>query len=88
MRIQKELIEENIEEKVNKKHGIYRKEIENALFEGKPIFFRTKEGKYVAIGHKEKYLTIVFLYEKQMAKVITAYSSSEWQMKLYKRRRI
>ena len=88
MRIKKVLIEFNIEEKINKKHGIYREEIEDALFEGKPIFFRTKENKYVAIGLKERYITIIFLYDKGIANVRTAYSSSDWQIKLYKRKRL
>jgi len=87
MRIQKILIELKIEEKINKKHGIYRKEIEDALFEGKPIFYKAKENKYFAVGHKEKYITIVFLYQEKDAVVVTAYPSSEWQIKLYKRKK-
>ncbi len=87
MKIQKILIELKIEEKINKKHGIYREEIENALFDGKPIFFKTRENKYFAICQKGKYLTVVFRYEKQTSEVATAYPSSEWQIKLYKRKR-
>ena len=87
MKIQKILIELKIEEKINKKHGIYRNEIEDALFEGKPIFYKSKENKYFAVGHKGRYITIVFLYQKKNAVVVTAYPSSEWQIKLYKRKK-
>ena len=76
-----------IEEKINKKHGIYRNEIEDALFEGKPIFYKSKENKYFAVDHKEKYITIVFLYQEKNAVAVTTYPSSEWQIKLYKRKK-
>ena len=88
MRVKKILIELDTEEKINKKHGLYRKEIEDALFEGNPIFYRTKENKYVAIASKEKYITIIFLYRKGTATIKTAYPSSDWQIKLFKRKRL
>ncbi|MEK6952172.1 MAG: hypothetical protein AABX29_04090 [Nanoarchaeota archaeon] len=86
MRIKKVLIELNIEEKINKKHGIYREEIEYALLDGKPIFFRTKDNKYVAITSKERYITIIFLFKKGIANIRTAYPSSDWQIRLYKKK--
>ncbi|MEK6949070.1 MAG: hypothetical protein AABX34_02535 [Nanoarchaeota archaeon] len=88
MRIKKIIIESYIEEKINKKHGVYRNEIEDALFEGSSIFYRTKDNRYVAIASKERYITIIFLYQRGVAAIITAYASSDWQIKLFKRKRL
>ncbi len=88
MRIRKILIKFNVEEKANKKHGVYREEIEDALLEGRPIFFRTKENKYVAIASKGRYITVVFSYKTGVANIRTAYPSSDWQIKLYKRKKL
>ena len=87
MRVNEVIIESYTEEKINKKHGVYRKEIEDALFEGNPIFYRTKDDKYVAIALKERYITIIFLYRKGIATIRTAYHSADWQIKLFKRKR-
>lgn len=86
MIIKKILVELKIEEKINKKHGVYRTEIEAGLLEGKPIFFRTRENRYIAITLKERYITVVFLYNRGVASIKTAYTSSDWQIRLYKRR--
>ena len=88
MKLIKILIKLEIQEKINKKHGIYREEIELALFEGNPVFFRTRKERYIAITLKNKYITIVFEYDKGIAEVVTAYLSSDWQIKLYKNRRL
>jgi len=87
MRIKKIAIEFDTEEKINKKHGVYRKEIEDALFEGLSIFYRTKDDRYVAIASKERYITVIFLYQKKVATIITAYPSSDWQIKLFKKKK-
>ena len=88
MRLKKVLIELKIQEKINKKHGIHRKEIEDALFEGNPLFFKTTEQKYIALTHKDRYMTIIFTHNKDIAKIITAYRSSNWQIKLYKKKKL
>lgn len=87
MLIKKIRIELQVEEKINKKHGVYRREIEDALFNGNPIFFKSKKNKYIAITLKERYITTIFSYEKGAADIKTAYPSSDWQIKLYKRKR-
>ncbi|MEK6907224.1 MAG: hypothetical protein AABW45_01735 [Nanoarchaeota archaeon] len=88
MRIKKILVELNVEEKINKKHRVYREEIDNALFEGNPIYFKTRKNNYMAITLKERYITIVFKYNKNIANIKTAYPSSDGQIRLYKKRRL
>ena len=88
MRIREILIKLITEEKIYKKHGIHRAEINNALLEGNPIFFRTRDNKYVAIARKERYITIIFHYKREIADISTAYQSSDWQIKLYKGKRL
>ena len=87
MKIKKILIEVSVEEKISKKHGVHRNEIEEGLFEGKPIFFKTKDEKYMAFLLRGRYISVVFTFTQSVAKVITAYPSSEWQIRLYKRKR-
>ena len=86
MRIKKVVIDFYTEEKIYKKYGVYRKDIEDALFEGVSVFYRTKDDRYVAIASKERYITIIFLYQKEIATIITAYPSSDWQIKLFKKK--
>ena len=40
----------------------------------------------MAITHYENYLTIIFEYDKTDAIIKTAYKSSDWQMRRYKRK--
>ncbi len=87
MRIRKVLLEEKIEEKIFKKHGVSRAGIEQGLFNGSPLLYRTGKGSYAAITLKEMHITIIFRYEKDAAHIITAYPSSKWQTRLYKRKR-
>ncbi len=88
MRIRKVLIELKVEEKINKKHGVYREEIENSLFEGKPLFYKSRKNKYMAITLRKRYITIIFIYNNMVATIITSYPSSDWQIKLYRRRKL
>ena len=86
MRIVRVLIESRIQEKLAKKHGVSRKEVEAALVEGHPLFFRARGGRYVAFARGERQLTIIFTYRRGIATVHTAYPSSDWQIRLYRRR--
>jgi len=82
MNIRKILIEAETQEKILLKHGIKREELENALLEGKPRFFRIRDDIYMAIAHYEHYLTIIFEYDKPNAIIKTAY----WQIRRYKKK--
>lgn len=86
MKINKIIISFKAQEKIFKKHGITRDEIE-AVFFDEPYYFKAKGKRYIAIGFAEKYVTIVFAYGDKEAKIITAYTSSDWQIKLFKRKR-
>lgn len=74
--------------KIHNEHGITMKEIENVLLENKPYFAKTKLGRYVALGKWSRYITIIFNYNEsnKEADIVTAYPSSNWQIKLYKRK--
>jgi len=74
--------------KVYDKHGITMQEIENVLLQGNSYFSKTRLGRYVALGKWNRYITIVFYYNKtyREAEIITAYPSSNWQIKLCKRK--
>lgn len=81
MRIRKIKITLDVQEKIFKKHNLRREEIEGVFFD-EPLYFHTKDKRYMAIGFIDKYVTVVFYYEGD-AVVITAYESSKWQRNLY-----
>jgi len=74
--------------KIYDKHGITMEEIEKVLLQNEPYFAKTKLGRYVALGKWSRYVTIVFNYHEthKEATIVTAYPSSPWQIKLYKRK--
>ncbi len=74
--------------KIYDKHRITMEEMQNTLLKNKPYFSKTRLGRYVALGKWNRYLTIIFEYNKKHkeAEIITAYPSSRWQIKLYKRK--
>ena len=86
MKIRKILVETDIQEKILWKHGVKREELENALLEGNPRFFKIRDNWYMAVTHFEYYLTIIFEYNQLNAIVKTAYKSSDWQIRRYKRK--
>ncbi len=69
--------------KIHTKHGIRIKEIKNVLL-GEHYASKTKYRRYIAIGKDTRFITVVFDCEQGVAEIITAYPSSEWQIKLYK----
>ena len=71
------------------KHGITMEEIKNTLLQNKPYFSKTRDGRYVVLGRWNRFITIIFDYNEicKEAEVVTAYPSSDWQIKLYKRKR-
>jgi hypothetical protein len=86
MKIDKILVTPEIQEKILTKHGIHREEFEGAIFEGKPKFIRVKDNVYCALTHYQRYITVFFRYEDRNAHIITAYPSSEGQIRRYKKK--
>lgn len=74
--------------KIYEKHGITMDEIKNTLLQNKPYYSKTKDRRYVALGKWNRIITIVFEYNQKYkeADIVTAYPSSDWQIKLYKRK--
>jgi len=71
--------------KIHKKHGIRIEEVKMVLLDD-PFVRKTKFGRYVAIGKVQRFVTIVFGCENGVAEIVTAYPSSDWQVRLYKTR--
>lgn len=85
MKIHKVLIEDLAQEKILE-HGLKIDEVENGILFGNPKFSKDRYGRYLAITHHNKYITVVFEYVNFNAYVITAYASSDWQVRKYKRK--
>ena len=71
------------------RHNVESKEIEEAFFASKPLVFKTRFNRYIALGQagSGRYLTIIFEYLGQYkAKIITARAMSEAERRLYRRR--
>lgn len=86
MKIDKILVQLEVQEKILWKHGITREELENALLEGKPKFFKIRANVYMAVAHYSHYITVVFEYDKNNAVVKTAYKSADWQIRKYSKK--
>jgi hypothetical protein len=85
MRIKKVVISAAVQDKIESEHGIWVEEIEEALL-GDVQAFRAKYGRYMVIAHTTRYITIIFEYKKGEADIVTAYPSSAWQIRLFKRK--
>ncbi|MBS3096698.1 hypothetical protein J4480_04630 [Candidatus Woesearchaeota archaeon] len=80
------IIEDKIKEKILTKHRVEAEEIKRVLLSN-PLVLRAKYERYMAIGKDEIYLTIIFESKKDITSIITAYHSSEAQIKLYKKKK-
>lgn len=80
------LIEEKIKEKILQKHNVSATEIKTILL-NKPYALRARENRYMAIGCHNRFITAVFTMKKTTAFIITAYPSSDAQIRLYKSKR-
>ena len=87
MKIKAVLIEDKVKEKVLDKHSVEAEEIREVLL-GRLVVLKSKEERYVAFGTSKRYLTVVFTYREGVANIITAYPSSEAQVRLSKKKRI
>ena len=79
-------ISHNVQEKILHKHGIGISELKEALKHGKPKVIKLKGNIYMAITHYLRYITMIFEYNKPIADVITAYTSSEQQIRRYNKK--
>ena len=86
MRITNILIEDNIKEKILSKHNVEASEIKQVIFSN-PLILKVSKNRYMAIGYHQRYLTIIFEIYNNIAFIITAYLSSEAQVKLYKKKK-
>ena len=86
MRIDNIIIEDKAKEKILSKHNVEASEIINVLL-SKPFVLKAKFDRHIAIGHYSRYLTIIFDKKGKNTNIITAYPSSEAQIKLYKRKK-
>ena len=86
MRIEAVRIKKQTKEKIETKHSITLDEIEKVLLDDKPKFRKVKDC-YMVLGIYDRYLTVFFNYNEKLkeAEIITAYPSSKWQIKLYKK---
>lgn len=86
MYLKKIAIDKKTKFKVYNKHKVKFGEIKQALLSENKVIRKTKDGKYTAFTKTQKYLTIVFSMDKNIATIITAYPSSKWQIKSLQRR--
>ena len=77
----KKAVEGKIEE-----HSVTKNELEDTLLRGEPRYRKARNGRHMAIGRAQRFVTIIFEYNKGIATIVTAYPSSEWQIKLYHRK--
>ena len=87
MRIKKIEIKKDIKYKILYKHKVRFSEITQSILSENKFVRKTKDGRYIAVAKEQRYLTIIFEMDKDIAEIITAYPSSKWQMDLYKWRK-
>jgi len=74
-----------IADKIWEEHGVSADEAIDLLY-GDPMIRRARKGRYMAVGLViGGYLTVVFEYQRGMAEIVTAYPSSDWQVRLFKK---
>jgi len=75
--------------KIVKKHGVQFTEIKKALMDDPSSRYvqRIKDRVYILVHSGIRYLTVIFHCKDGIATVLTAYPSSDWQVKLLKKKR-
>jgi uncharacterized DUF497 family protein len=84
VRISRVEIKKHIRIKIFEKHEIKVNEVVNTLLY-EHVAFRVGQQRYMAIGHYERYVTIIYDLHYNTAFVITAYKTTKSQLKRYKR---
>ena len=87
MIIKKIKIKDNIKYKILSKHKVRFSEIRQSILSENKLVRKTKDGRYIAVAKEQRYLTIIFEMDNDIAEIITAYPSSKWQIDLYNRRK-
>jgi len=80
------IISKSTKKKILYKHHIKGDELYR-LFNENPLYLRIGDCVYLAIGVWQRYITIIFSYNKGIARIITAYPSSKQQIRLFKKKR-
>jgi uncharacterized DUF497 family protein len=85
LRIHDVFISQRIADKIWEEHGVSADEAIELMY-GDPMIRRARDGRYMAIGLSPSgYLTVIFEYHRGVAEIVTAYPSSDWQVKLFKK---
>lgn len=86
MRILSVGIQKEVVFKIYKKHGIKFTEVKTVLLNNSYVA-KTKQGRYIAIGKSQRFVTVIFGCVDGCAEIVTAYPSADWQVRLYKSKR-
>ena len=86
MIIKKVIIDKEVKVKIYCKHGVYFREVREALLNN-PLVMRTRNERYMALNFAGRHITVIFSFFKGIADIVTAYPSSDWQVKLFKNKR-
>ncbi len=85
MRIHDIFISQRIANKIWEEHGVSADEAIELMYDN-PMIRRARDGRYMAVGFSASgYLTVIFDYDRGVAEIVTAYPSSDWQVKLFKK---
>lgn len=85
MRIHDVFISRRIADKICEEHGVSADEAIDLLY-CDVMIRRVRKGRYMAVGLATGgYLTVIFEYQRGTAEIVTAYPSSDWQVKLFKK---
>lgn len=88
MRIHCVTISEEVEDKIVTEYSVTFASVESVLL-GDPYVCKAKGQRYMAIGLDDtpRFVTVIFDYAQGEAEVVTAYPSSDWQIRLYRRKK-
>jgi len=87
MLIRRILISPDIMEKIGSKHRL-NPSVAKEVLSVAPYIEKVGGNQYMAIGLSyDGYVTIFFKYRSGTAEITTAYSSTKWQVDLYRRKK-
>lgn len=90
MKIRFVTIDPQVSSKILSNHNLKEEDVIEFFEKNISTAYIEKVGgnQYMAIGESSKgYITVFFTYKRMTAEVRTAYLSSKWQIKLYKKKR-
>ena len=78
-----------IREKVERRHGLAIEEVESSLFDRRAHVRKAGRDRYALLGRSDSgaYITVIFAYRRQVARIITARKMDSKERRLYRRRR-